>query len=490
MFTPGKASVRVEDLKSDTEYHYRAKASSLTGEAYGEDAVFTIQSLVAVAPSPAPMPSSAPKSKSVPKTTPPAKSSTKPTPPSPKSEKALSAASLNPTSISPTADSKQNIRFQSNAKASPVNDTQINSASRKIKLDIPKRAVDNETNVEVIERIPFDSTGMKILNLFDLNARDAQSGAAITRFSKDLQISINHDAKELTGLDLDSLRLYYLDETTKKWQPVKTSRFDKETRVLTATTDHFTHFGEMANPLITGPGRVMAAQVDMHSGAARFNYPLELPPGPGGFQPKLELVYNSASLDETKNRQATASWVGAGWSLDWGCISYDLFTRRYFLELNNGAYELITDDGEHYQTVPEQYFQIVRDRDSNTWEMKDREGTRYFFGGDTYHTSEQYIYDGDYPLYYRWDLTHILDINGNEANLCYAQDKGEDDLWVRSAYPEALTYNCSGEYDFVEVNFISSEADGQTIRTDIPRDSSVPAPRVMDTRAGCDRGLV
>jgi len=80
--------------------------------------------------------------------------------------------------------------------------------------------------------------------------------------------------------------------------------------VLTVTTDHFTYFGEIGNSLTTGSGRVMASEVDMHSGAVTFSYPFELPPGPDGFQPKLELTSNSGGVDEMKNKQAMGSWVG------------------------------------------------------------------------------------------------------------------------------------------------------------------------------------
>jgi len=51
---------------------------------------------------------------------------------------------------------------------------------------------------------------------------------------------------------------------------VKDSKFDVETQALTATVTHFTNFGEQADPLINGPGRVMASEVDLHSGAATF----------------------------------------------------------------------------------------------------------------------------------------------------------------------------------------------------------------------------
>jgi hypothetical protein len=78
--------------------------------------------------------------------------------------------------------------------------------------------------------------------------------------------------EDLYGLDTDSLRLYYLDEPSRTWLPVETSRFDPETLTLTATIDHFSSYCEQANPLVNGPGRVLSNQVNLNSGAATFSY--------------------------------------------------------------------------------------------------------------------------------------------------------------------------------------------------------------------------
>jgi hypothetical protein len=62
--------------------------------------------------------------------------------------------------------------------------------------------------------------------------------------------------------------------------------------------------------------------VGLSSGALTARYPLELPAGPGGLTPPLSLAYNSAGLNEQHNPQGAAPWVGEGWNLSLGSISW------------------------------------------------------------------------------------------------------------------------------------------------------------------------
>jgi hypothetical protein len=183
--------------------------------------------------------------------------------------------------------------------------------------------------------------------------------------------------------------------------------FDKKNLILRAKVNHFTHFGEYANPLESGPGRIMASNVDLHSGAATYSYPLELPPGPGGFQPSLTLSYNSGSVDEMKNKRDVGSWVGIGWSMSIGSIAYDSTNRKYYLNISGISTPLINTSINEYHTNPEQYYKITRF--TNHWEVLDRSGTLYRFGG-TDNTTQYLLED--------WCIVGIVtlyvDTNGNE----------------------------------------------------------------------------
>jgi len=359
-------------------------------------------------------------------------------------------------------------------------DVEIESVSGKVRLYVPMGAVDEEVDVEMTELGRWGPRDGGMLNVLDLRAYAKEEGEdegtrrEITQFNKGLTISIQHTPEELRGLDLDTLKLCYLDEDTRKWVPVLGDTYDRETNILTATIDHFSRVGENIDPIITGPGRVMAFQTDLHSGAAVYSYPIEVPPGSGGFQPSIQLVYNSASVDEMKNERSVGSWVGIGWSLSLGSISWDPQTDYYFLDLGGGSYRLIPDIEEwHYYTVPETFYKITRC--GQQWNVYDREGIYYKFGGTP--DSEQYY---DTSTYYRWDLSYMQDTNsGNAITITYVQEKWSDNAHVRSAYPEHVTYN-NGH---VDINFISS-SDGVLpelgwFRSDNPVE---PVPKVTETR--------
>jgi RHS repeat-associated protein len=63
-------------------------------------------------------------------------------------------------------------------------------------------------------------------------------------------------------------------------------------------------------------------EAGLSSGSLAAGYPLDLPAGPGGLTPQLVLSYSSAAVNDQHNVQAAAPWVGEGWSLTMGAISW------------------------------------------------------------------------------------------------------------------------------------------------------------------------
>jgi RHS repeat-associated protein len=458
----GIFDIDIEGLAPNTWYYYQARAVNSVGEAIGEQASFRTLPDTDVNPIPEPSPTPEPSPSPILDTGPTPTTAPEPVPTS--------------TPVISNTSAVNKVVIQ----AKPDQDNEIKSVDGNINLTIPKGAISEPLDIELIERTPIDSTGMRIIKAFELNALNSETKAKVTQFKQDLNISIQNKDFELNGIDPESLHLYYLDEKTGQWLLVPGGRLDKETKTLTAPLTHFSNYGEIGASLASGPGRVMAAQVDLHSGSSTFSYPLELPPGPSGFKPKLELTYNSGSVDEMKNKQSTASWVGMGWSFDLGRISYDLTDSQYYLELNGASYRLISPDNINYHTVPEQYYKIGRS--SNVWTMKDREGTIYQFGGNnTTSHSQQYINSGS--TIYRWDLNLIQDTNGNQATVTYIQDieyGSGNDRWIRSAYPQTLTYGS------VQVTFNCSwdvTTNDGNLRSDNPISTYyTQAPRIMENR--------
>ena len=64
------------------------------------------------------------------------------------------------------------------------------------------------------------------------------------------------------------------------------------------------------------------AETNPSAGALMLQEPLQLPAGPGGLTPPLKLAYDSASVSDQHNVQGAAPWVGEGWHLSLGAISW------------------------------------------------------------------------------------------------------------------------------------------------------------------------
>lgn len=62
--------------------------------------------------------------------------------------------------------------------------------------------------------------------------------------------------------------------------------------------------------------------VNLNAGALTAGIPIDVPAGPGGLTPPVNLSYSSESVAEQHSPQAAAGWVGEGWNLSLGSISW------------------------------------------------------------------------------------------------------------------------------------------------------------------------
>jgi RHS repeat-associated protein len=69
-------------------------------------------------------------------------------------------------------------------------------------------------------------------------------------------------------------------------------------------------------------GRPDPFEPGLSSGSLTAGYPIDIPAGPGGLTPPVELGYSSAAVNDQHNPQAAAPWVGEGWNLSLGEISW------------------------------------------------------------------------------------------------------------------------------------------------------------------------
>jgi RHS repeat-associated protein len=69
-------------------------------------------------------------------------------------------------------------------------------------------------------------------------------------------------------------------------------------------------------------GKPQPFEANLSGGSLTASYPIDLPAGPKGLKPPLSLNYNSAGVSDQHNPQGPAPWVGEGWNVTLGAISW------------------------------------------------------------------------------------------------------------------------------------------------------------------------
>ena len=139
-------------------------------------------------------------------------------------------------------------------------------------------------------------------------------------------VTLSVDLHGLVACDAleKGLRPYvaYLENPVRdEWQDVPLQRVDLETDVVSATLAHFSDYSAGATSTSADPAlwqfTYNPQAVSLYSGAATYNYPIELPPGRGGLQPTVNLSYSSRRVDGLLGADAIdAGPLGLGWSVD------------------------------------------------------------------------------------------------------------------------------------------------------------------------------
>ncbi len=211
-------------------------------------------------------------------------------------------------------------------------------------------------------------------------------------------------------------------------------------------------------------------QVDLNSGGLMYRYPLDLPPGPGGLVPNLGLAYSSGAVDESHSLQAAAPWVGEGWSLDLGSISFtqenvtpggsnrlenvwhinDSFGISGQLippDLNASTTPLVPSPlpAQYiWHTAPESHAKVQEIQGSSTpcWRVWLPSGIWEDFGctPDSKHT---YVDSHGTTIVWRWDVDLIVDSHGNQIHITY-QIHSNSDGSIRDAVLKTVEYDDPG----------------------------------------------
>jgi RHS repeat-associated protein len=75
-------------------------------------------------------------------------------------------------------------------------------------------------------------------------------------------------------------------------------------------------------PPIAKFGNPDPLNVDLNAGSLTQGIKIDVPPGPAGAMPNMTLAYNSGAVSEQHSPLGAAGWVGEGWSMDLGSISW------------------------------------------------------------------------------------------------------------------------------------------------------------------------
>lgn len=341
----------------------------------------------------------------------------------------------------------------------------IEAQEGRIRIEFPEHVLSEKTTIHVGK--PSSNAFPKYSLLgspFEIKAYKEKSGENLSRFSEALSITVSYADLEFPEQQEGNLHLYWYDEGTGEWVALPTM-VDEKTKTLCAITDHFTVFDIGINNWQSSHlPTVDSFQVSNFTGAGTYSYPIEVPPGPGGFQPNIALTYNSQIVDQsTLNTQA--SWVGMGWSLETGYIELDTHgttpgswaVETHLLNVGGVSTRIVKDTTGAYHATDENFWKITFD--GGTWTIWDKQGNTYYF-------YEVWRYPNTGNCYtefqdYRWLLKRVTNNFGQE--ILYTYKKQEKDItfftWltaqkrcqigpnkaVTAVYPETITY-ADGKY--------------------------------------------
>ena len=311
---------------------------------------------------------------------------------------------------------------------------------------------------------------------YELTATRSVGGQSqpIERFAKDVVLLWDLPTLNSAGVSGWPLDVYTFDETSQSWQPVPTD-WEPQTDQLVATTPHFSLWA-VDPPYDRVKNYVPSVdnfEVDLQTGTANIEYPINLPPGPGGFGPKVSLSYNSGNVDRVDVRQQGTSNVGWGWSLSSSYIAatkqswesdptYQPWTASIVVDGING--DLVLGRDLYWHTSNEGFARVQYitgtvgiTRTTDSWVAWDKSGTKYEFDLNALVTDDVNPPTG--RTTYKWMLHRATDVHSNTITYSYKwQDstttlKDQEPTEInptnpdktRAVYPYQIVYGAAGD---------------------------------------------
>jgi RHS repeat-associated protein len=370
-------------------------------------------------------------------------------------EKATGDADFTPgaTSILRSPDKKIEVKFPDRGHNA---DLKLHFKPKALKLDELKAS----GGLVPPQKIGRGKTGF---GTFFLEANDKQN-KEVKKFAAPLTITLHYTPQQLRalGINENDLSAFWFDEayTSKRsdgttqqgrWVALDT-KIDPISMTASTTVDHFSSYtfsdGTAASAAYIPS--LQGWQESLYTGAGSYSYPMEVPSGPGGIKPDLNLSYSSAAMDGAtgQRRIQTSSWVGRGWSLDTPTIAHNESGDYNNLILNGQTYDLIrgavvSNNADGSQTISwksaNEGFsrvysrEVVHHPEQTTWQVWAKNGTRYDFNdyaqwawanyGVTCNPTCQRNGQGNYTdvNVYKYLVSKIVDTHGNTITYTYGR---------------------------------------------------------------------
>ncbi|HVB22203.1 MAG TPA: hypothetical protein VNG51_09685, partial [Ktedonobacteraceae bacterium] len=271
------------------------------------------------------------------------------------------------------------------------------------------------------------------------------------------------------------------------------SNLSSDMHVHTALSSSTITFGTQAPQANWGSPQDF--QVDLNAGGLSYTYPLVIPPGPGGFAPPLNLTYSSGSVNESHNLQAAAPWVGEGWNLSLGSVSWSeenvtlggtnqLESIWSISDPTGISGQLIPPDVNAstvspyvpnplpaqyiWHTAPESHAKVqeLMFNGQPCWRAWLPSGIIEDFGC-TNDSRQSYIDSNSVDVQWRWDLDLMIDRYGNQIHVHYQQNYPSSG-YVRDSVISSIEYDdptchntttaCSSWNPLIKIVFDASDA--------------------------------
>lgn len=388
-----------------------------------------------------------------------------------------------PADLPPLTDDIDPVDQPTTRRISAVDGGRVSSPDGRVTVDFPVGATSEDIDVSITRKQPLSynrpSPNFPLASVWQLDASAPDRGGAVVhQFAGDVTFTIHFSDRELGGLDPATLQFWTLDETAGTWAGLP-SRVNADERIMIVQANHFSIDGATADRLVDNAPLLDGKNTNLHTGSASLDIPISVPPGRGGLAPDLRLTYDSGRIGEMKQYTDVSSWVGMGWELSTGSISFDppitagcvqgggnvcqQGPYRVTLDLGGFGGEMFRDGGAwdaytlggswHVGTNP---YLRVEHNCSNIdcpFVITDQHGTKYTFGASD--DSKRWLCtDSSYCTqrqYYRFDLETIEDTLANTVDFTYWQqfkwtqcdvyNHGCTPTYVISAYPTVIDYN-------------------------------------------------